>query len=115
MKVRKTFALASIAAVLIIGETTFPGSVANGQVANEQFDNGQMVNSHTPKTLQIMQELQNAETSDAAEEMRWTGRNDVLANHYAEKEGQEDELLMWLEMGKPVSEKDVEQTLKGDR
>jgi len=105
MKVRKTFALASIAALLMVTQTTFPRSVANGQ----------MVNSNTPEAAQMIQKLENAETSDATEEMKWTGRNDALADHYAEKEGQEDELLMWLEMGKPIPEKDIEQTLKGDR
>ena len=105
MKVRKTIALASMTALLITGEAIFPRSVVYAQT----------VSPNTPEAAQAIQKLENEESTDADQSMKLTGRNDALSDNYAEKAEKADELVRWMELGKPVSQQDIDQTLKENR
>jgi hypothetical protein len=108
MKVRKTIALASMTALLITGAGIFPRSNAYAQYA-------ETVKPNTPEALQAIQKLENEESTDADQSMKLTGRNDALSDNYAEKAEKADELVRWMELGKPVSQQDIDQTLKENR
>ena len=101
MKARKMVATVSIAVMLAAAETVFPRSIANAQ----------MVNPNTPEAAKVAERIDNAERLDGTEELKWEGLNDSIAHSYAEKEGRAQDLRLWMELGHPVSEQDVDQTL----
>ncbi len=119
MKLRKTVTAASMAALLISAGIMLPVSAANGQEvvisSPPPVANAQMVNPNTAEAAQAIQKLENVETSDAAQSMRWMGRSDQMDNNYAGKQERADELVRWMQLGHPVSQAEIDQVLKEDR